>query len=178
MMEVKIAQNRNTALEEMIGRVLMDHNYTLACAESCTGGLLTSRLTDVPGSSEYIKSSLVSYTNEIKIKLLNVNPETIEKFEVVSCEVALEMAGGIRKLMGSDIGVGITGVAGPTGSTEKTPVGCVCIAVADSKGNASEVHHIIGNRREVKWQATEAALMLIRKFLLDNSTKGREDFDD
>ena len=178
MMEVKMAQNRNTALEEMIGRVLMDHNYTIACAESCTGGLLTSRFTDVPGSSDYIKGSIVSYTNEIKINILKVKAETIEKFEVVSTEVALEMAEGVRKLMNSDIGVGITGVAGPTGSTEKSPVGCICIAVAGPNGNSSEVHHIIGNRREIKWQATEAALMLIRKFLLDKSMKGSEDFDD
>ena len=177
-MEVKMAQNRNTALEEMIGRVLMDHNYTIACAESCTGGLLTSRFTDVPGSSDYIKGSIVSYTNEIKINILKVKAETIEKFEVVSTEVALEMAEGVRKLMNSDIGVGITGVAGPTGSTEKSPVGCICIAVAGPNGNSSEVHHIIGNRREIKWQATEAALMLIRKFLLDKSMKGSEDFDD
>ena len=178
MMEVKMAQNRNTALEEMIGRVLMDHNYTIACAESCTGGLLTSRFTDVSGSSDYIKGSIVSYTNEIKINILKVKAETIEKFEVVSTEVALEMAEGVRKLMNSDIGVGITGVAGPTGSTEKSPVGCICIAVAGPNGNSSEVHHIIGNRREIKWQATEAALMLIRKFLLDKSMKGSEDFDD
>ena len=178
MMIMYMAQTRNTTMESMIGRILIDHNYTIACAESCTGGLLSSRLTDVSGSSEYLKSSLVSYTNEIKIKLLNVKPETIEKFDVVSCEVALEMAEGVRKLMDSDIGVGITGVAGPTGSTEKTPVGCVCIAISGPNGNSSEVHHIIGNRREIKWQATEAALMLIRKFLLDGSIESRDDFDD
>ena len=166
-----MAQNRSTTLESMIGRVLHQHNYTIACAESCTGGLLTSRLTDVAGSSAYVKSSIVSYTNEVKINLLKVKPETIEKFEVTSKEVALEMAEGVKNLMGSDIGVGVTGVAGPTGSTEKSPVGYVYIAVSGPCGNIVEEHHIIGNRLEVKWQATEAALMMIRKYLLEEMDK-------
>ena len=112
------------------------------------------------------------------MNLLKVKAETIKNFEVVSIEVALEMAKGVRNLLETDIGVGITGVAGPTGSTEKAPIGLVCIAVVGSNGMVSEEHHIIGNRREIKWQATEAALMLIRKFLLDESMKGSEDFDD
>ena len=162
-----MAQARNTTLESMIGRILNEHNYTIACAESCTGGLLTSRLTDVAGSSAYLKSSIVSYTNDIKINLLKVKPETIEEFEVTSKEVAMEMAKGVKNLMGSDIGVGITGVAGPGGSTEKSPVGFVYIAVTGELGDAAEEHHLIGNRLEIKWQATEAALMLIRKYLLE-----------
>ena len=162
-----MAQTRNITLESMIGRVLSEHNYTIACAESCTGGLLTSRLTDVAGSSAYVKSSIVSYSNEIKINLLKVKPETIEEFEVSSKEVAMEMAKGVKKLMGSDIGVGITGIAGPSGSTEKSPVGYVYIAVTGELGDVAEEHHLIGNRLEIKWQATEAALMLIRKYLLE-----------
>ncbi len=173
-----VTRNRKTSLEMMIGRVLKEKNYTIACAESCTGGLLTSRLTDVPGSSEYLKGAIVSYTNEIKINLLKVKAETIEESEIVSREVALEMAKGIRNLLNTDIGVGITGVAGPTGSTEKSPVGCVHIAVSGSQGEATEVHHLIGNRIEIKWQASEAALMLIRKYLLSNFSEGRDDFDD
>ena len=169
---MNMAQTRSTALEAMIGRTLIDHNCTIACAESCTGGLLTSRLTDVPDSSAYVKGSVVSYSNEIKINLLKVKSETIDQFEVASSEVALEMAEGVRKLIGSDIGVGITGVAGPTGSTEKSPVGCVYIAISGSKGNIAEVHHLIGNRLEIKWQATEAALMLIRKYLLEVKMEG------
>ena len=163
-----MAQTRNTALEARIGRILKEHNYTIACAESCTGGLLTSRLTDVPGSSAYVKSSIVSYTNEVKMNLLNVKAETIEKFEVTSKEVALEMAEGVRNLMGSDIGVGTTGIAGPTGSTEKSPVGFIYIALVGPHGTVVEEHHLIGSRLEVKWQATEAALMMVRKYLLDN----------
>ena len=161
------ARVRSTALEAMIGRTLKEHNYTIACAESCTGGLLTSRLTDISGSSAYVKSSIVSYTNEIKINLLKVKPETIEKFEVTSKEVAVEMAEGVRNLMGSDLGVGTTGIAGPTGSTEKSPVGFVYIALAGPHGSVVEEHHLIGDRWEVKWQTTEAALMMIRKYLLD-----------
>ena len=91
---MNMAQTRSTALEAMIGRILIDHNFTIACAESCTGGLLTSRLTDVPDSSAYVKGSVVSYSNEIKINLLKVKAETIAQFEVVSSEVALEMAEG------------------------------------------------------------------------------------
>ena len=161
------AQTKGKAMEAMIGRTLKEHNYTIACAESCTGGLLTSRLTDVSGSSEYVKGSVVSYTNEVKINLLKVNPETIDNFEVVSQEVALEMAEGVQHLIGSDLGIGITGVAGPTGSTEKAPVGFVCIAVTGPLGNLVEEHHLMGNRLEIKWQATEAALMMIRKYLLE-----------
>ena len=165
------ARIRSTTLETMIGRILKEHNYTIACAESCTGGLLTSRLTDVPGSSAYVKSSIVSYTNEIKINLLKVKPETIEEFEVTSKEVALEMAEGVRKLMGSDLGVGTTGIAGPTGSTEKSPVGFVYMALVGPYGNVVEEHHLISGRWEVKWQTTEAALMMIRKYLLDKCTE-------
>ena len=161
--------HRSITLEANIGRILKEHNYTIACAESCTGGLLTSRLTDVPGSSAYIKSSIVAYANEIKINLLKVKPETIEEFEVTSKEVALEMAGGVRKLMGSDLGVGTTGIAGPTGSTEKSPIGFVYIAVSGIHGDLVEEHHLIGNRTEVKWQATEAALMMIRKYLTESN---------
>ena len=167
-----MAQTNVKALEKIIGRALNKHNYTIACAESCTGGLLTSRLTDVPGSSDYVKGSVVSYTNEVKINILNVNAETIEKFDVVSKEVAIEMAEGVRRLINSDLGIGITGIAGPTGSTEKTPIGFVHIAISGPSGIFSEEHHLIGNRSEIKWQATEAALMMIRKYLTD------ERFDD
>ena len=161
--------HRSITLEANIGRILKEHNYTIACAESCTGGLLTSRLTDVPGSSAYIKSSIVAYANEIKINLLKVKPETIEEFEVTSKEVALEMARGVRDLLGSDLGVGTTGIAGPTGSTEKSPIGFVYIAISGIHGDLVEEHHLIGNRTEVKWQATEAALMMIRKYLTESN---------
>ncbi len=161
-----MAQSRNMTVETMIGRILIEKNYTIACAESCTGGLLTSRLTDIAGSSAYVKSSVVSYSNETKINLLKVKAETIDKFEVSSKEVALEMAQGVKNLIGSDIGVGITGLAGPTGSTEKSPVGFVYMAISGPLGDISEEHHLLGNRLEIKWQATEAALMMIRKYLI------------
>ena len=162
---IMMAQTEIKAIEKMIGRSLKEHSYTIACAESCTGGLLTSRLTDVPGSSAYVKGAVVSYNNEVKIKILNVKAETIEKFEEVSNEVALEMAEGVKNLIGSDLGVGITGLAGPTGSTEKSPVGTVCIAIAGPRGNLVETHNLLGNRLEIKWQATEAAIMMIREYL-------------
>ena len=160
---------KHKAFESMVGRYLKKHQFTVACAESCTGGLLTSRLTDVPGSSAYVKGSVVSYTIEVKIKLLKVKAETIEEFGVVSKEVALEMAQGVRNLIGSDIGIGITGVAGPTGSTEKAPVGFVHIALDGPLGELCEEHHLMGNRTEIKWQAAEAAIMMICKYLEDSN---------
>ena len=163
------APMRNITLEKSVGRALKEHNYTIACAESCTGGLLTSRLTDVSGSSSYVKGSVVSYSNEVKINLLKVKAETIKSYDVVSREVAIEMAEGVRRLIKSDIGVGLTGYADSNGSTEKSPTGCVHIAVTGMAGLLAEEHHLIGNRLEIKWQATEAALMMIRKYITNES---------
>ena len=167
-------KSRNISMETMIGRILNEKNFTISCAESCTGGLLTSRLTDVPGSSDYLKGSIVSYTNAVKINLLKVKSETIDEAEVVSREVAIEMSIGVKNLLQTDIGIGITGIAGPMGSTEKSPVGSVHIAISGPYGEMSEEHHLIGNRLEIKWQASEAALMLIRKYLLDESERNVE----
>ena len=163
------APTKNITLEKAVGRALKEHNYTIACAESCTGGLLTSRLTDVAGSSNYVKGSVVSYANEVKINLLKVKSETIDNYDVVSREVAIEMAEGVRKLIETDLGVGITGYADSNGSTEKSPTGCVHIAVVGAAGAFAEEHHLIGNRFEIKWQATEAALMMIRKYITNES---------
>ena len=160
-----VAQTKGKTLENMIGRTLKEHNYTIACAESCTGGLLTNRLTDVSGSSAYVKGSVVSYTNEVKKNLLKV--KSIETCGVVSKEVAMEMAEGVRNLIGSDLGIGITGITGPTGSTENTPIGLIYIAISGPAGYFSEEHHLMGSRIEIKWQATEAALMMIRKYLMN-----------
>jgi PncC family amidohydrolase len=116
-------------MNKKIGKFLIENNLTIATAESCTGGLLSSLLTDVAGSSSYIKLNLVTYSNESKIKFLKVNPKTIDDFGVVSREVALEMAIGIKKLAQCDIGIGITGIAGPAGATKDKPIGLVFIGI-------------------------------------------------
>ncbi|MBR3458541.1 MAG: nicotinamide-nucleotide amidohydrolase family protein, partial [Selenomonadaceae bacterium] len=100
-------------LEEIVGRGLLQKGWSIACAESCTGGLLTSRLTDVAGSSAYVKGSVVAYSNEIKARLLGVSEETLRIYGAVSEHTAAEMSEGIRRTIGVDVGVGITGIAGP-----------------------------------------------------------------
>ncbi len=112
-------------LEETVGKLLMEKQLTIACAESCTGGLLTSCLTDVEGSSAYVMGSVISYTNEVKESLVGVKHETLVTHGAVSEETAREMAEGIRHVIGSALGVGITGIAGPGGGTETKPVGIV-----------------------------------------------------
>lgn len=120
-------------LEEVVVKKLREKNMTVAISESCTGGLIAKRLTDIPGSSEVFGCGVVSYSPEIKNKLLGVKKETIEKYTVVSREVAFEMANGVRKLSGADIGTGVTGIAGPGGGTEEQPVGLVYVSVSDGK---------------------------------------------
>ena len=120
----------NKLLEEQVGQQLLAQGLTIACAESCTGGLLTSRLTDIAGSSAYVMGSVVSYTNRIKETLVGVQHETLLAHGAVSEETAREMAEGIRRAIETDIGVGITGIAGPGGGSEKKPVGQVVFARA------------------------------------------------
>jgi len=153
-------------LEVIVGRMLRERGRTIACAESCTGGLLTSRLTDVAGSSAYVMGSVVSYTNEVKASLVGVREETLRAFGAVSEETAREMAEGVRRAIPADIGVGVTGIAGPGGATAKKPVGLVCIAVAAENATCVERHVFSGVRTEVKRQSAEAALRMVRDMLL------------
>ena len=113
----------------MVGELLRARGWWVAFAESCTGGLATSRMTDVPGSSDYVERSVVAYSNRAKIELLDVPEALIAEHGAVSEPVALAMAAGIRKRAGVNVGVGITGIAGPGGGSEQKPVGTVCIAV-------------------------------------------------
>lgn len=118
-----------SSLEEVVVRTLKEKGLTIACAESCTGGLVCKRLTDIPGSSACVLGGFVTYTNQMKIKQLGVKPETLEKYGAVSQQTALEMARGAQAESGADIGVGITGIAGPDGGSEEKPVGTVWVAV-------------------------------------------------
>ena len=156
-----MAEERES-LEALVGRLLRECGRTIACAESCTGGLLTSRLTDVAGSSAYVMGAVVSYTNEVKASLVGVHEATLKAFGAVSEETAREMAEGVRRVIPADIGVGITGIAGPGGATAEKPVGLVYMTHA--------VRHVFsGSRAEVKRQSTEAALAMVRDLILDDS---------
>lgn len=152
-------------MEKEIGKILLEKSFTIACAESCTGGLLTSRLTDVAGSSAYVKGAVVSYTNEIKNKILHVKEETLKNFTAVSEETAKEMAANVRQIFNTNIGVSITGIAGPTGGTAEKPVGTVYIGVSGSNGDKIQRFQFSGTRTEIKEKAAEAALNMVKNYL-------------
>ena len=156
------------SLPAVLGKKLLQKNKTIAFAESCTGGLASSLITDIPGSSEYLLGSAVTYTNEIKNKLLNVQLETLQEFGAVSRETACEMAAGVRKLFGSDYGISITGNAGPGGSENK-PVGLVYIAVATDEVVYCQEHYFHHSRVENKLRiALTAISMLLDKINQEN----------
>ena len=148
------------AIAAEIGRLLEENSLTISCAESCTGGLLTSTLTDVPGSSAYLTGSVVSYANEVKARILGVPEESLASCGAVSEPVARAMAEGVRALMRTDIGVGITGIAGPGGGTVGKPVGLVYIAVSSPSGTVVSENRFLGTRLENKRASVEKALWM------------------
>lgn len=149
-------------LEDAVGRLLIERGLTLATAESCTGGLLGNRITNVAGSSEYYLGGIVSYSDAAKMNLLGVSQETLKEFGAVSEETAQEMALGARRVLQSDVGVSITGIAGPTGGTEDKPVGLVYIAV-DVAGDVAVRKFVFSeDRRYNKELSAQAALNLVR----------------
>ena len=152
-------------LEEVIAAPLIEKKLTIAVAESCTGGLITSRLTDVSGSSNYLERGLVTYSNTAKINMLGVPAEIIEKNGAVSEETARLMAEGVRKLAGTDLGLSSTGIAGPTGGSPEKPVGTVYLAVADSKQTICRHYAFRWDRKRNKEVFSEAALFLLKNFL-------------
>ena len=152
-------------LEEVVGDALAARGLWLAAAESCTGGLVTSRLTDVPGSSRYIGASIVAYANDAKTSLLGVPESVLAAHGAVSEPVACAMAEGIRSRAGADLGVGVTGIAGPGGGTPDKPVGTVAIALASAGGTTSRTFKFFGDRELVKFQASQAALDMVRRHL-------------
>lgn len=155
----------NEDLVAVVAKTLKDKNLTIACAESCTGGLLASRLTSISGSSSYIKGSIVTYSNEAKMKFLGVDENTLKEKGAVSKEVAIQMAEGVKKVVGSDIGIGITGIAGPTGGTDKKPVGLVYIAIAGKCGTIFKENIFSGDRENVRYRSTQQALEMVRQYL-------------
>ncbi len=157
---------RGETLEEVVARALTENRSTIAAAESCTGGMLAERLTNVPGSSAYFLGGVVCYSNEMKTSFAGVAPELIESKGAVSSEVALALADGIRKRTGATLGVGVTGIAGPGGGTPEKPVGLVYIGIADERGAREKVFRFVGDRDQIRQRATQAALDMVRRYFL------------
>ena len=137
-------------------------NFTIATAESCTGGLVASRLTDLSGASNYFKGGVVAYTNEIKKLILRVKSETLEKFGAVSSQTALEMATNVREIFSTTIGLSTTGVAGPL-TSENKPVGLVFIAIVGEDFSEVKEFHFTGTRTEIKFQAADEVFNLLMR---------------
>ena len=138
---------------------------TLSICESCTGGMLGSIITQVPGSSKYFPGGIIAYSNEVKQKTVGVKPATLKKYGAVSAEVAREMAQGVRKRFKSDIGIGITGIAGPSGGSKRKPVGMVYIGIAYNKMIFAEKYLFKGNRDYIRKKACKQALVLLNHLL-------------
>jgi nicotinamide-nucleotide amidase len=164
----RIFSRNGQPLHEVVARELTLNNTTIATAESCTGGLLAQRLTSIAGSSSYFLGGVVCYSNERKTAWADVPPELIAAKGAVSPEVAAALADGIRRRVGSMIGIGVTGIAGPGGGSEEKPVGTVHIALAHAGGIAERGVTLPGDRDSIRWQASQVALDMIRMHFLYN----------
>jgi nicotinamide-nucleotide amidase len=164
----RIFSEDGRSLEEVVAQELTLNNATIAAAESCTGGLLAQRLTSISGSSSYFLGGVVCYSNELKTAWADVPPEMILTKGAVSAEVAVALAEGIRRKVGSTIGVGITGVAGPGGGSEEKPVGTVHVAISHAGGVRERGLRFPGERENIRWQASQAALDMVRVHFLYN----------
>jgi nicotinamide-nucleotide amidase len=153
-------------LESVVGDLLRERHWTVSAGESCTGGLLLSRLTDVPGSSDYVERGVVSYSDRAKVEWLGVPELLLREHGAVSEPVATAMAAGVRQRSGTDVGIGITGIAGPSGGTESKPVGTVAVAVVTVGATRVRTFHFIGGRNQIKYQSTQAALNMLRLMLI------------
>jgi len=153
-------------LEQEVGNLLRQKGLTLGIVESATGGLISHLITNVPGSSDYYKGSVTAYSNEVKIKVVGVKEDTINKYGAVSHQVAEEMAQGGRKILAADICLADTGIAGPSGATPGKPVGLFYIGLSHQAGTHSQKHYFQGNREQNKRQATEAALGWLKEYLI------------
>ena len=155
---------RGEAMEDVVARILTENRASIAVAESCTGGMIAERLTNVPGSSAYFVGGVVCYSNSLKTSLAGVPAETIESKGAVSAEVALALAEGIRKRTGAQLGLGVTGIAGPGGGSPEKPVGLVHIGIVGERGSGEKEFRFVGDRDRVRQFATQAALNMVRKY--------------
>jgi nicotinamide-nucleotide amidase len=154
------------SLEDVLGQMLVERNLRVALAESCTGGLIASRLTDVAGSSRYVERGVVVYSNEAKQDLLGVDAAVIAEHGAVSEAVALAMVAGIRRLAGTEVGIGVTGIAGPGGGSDEKPVGTVVVAASVASATQVRTLRLTGERDQIKFQASQAALDMVRRMML------------
>jgi len=153
-------------LEEVVGALLKQRRLKLAVAESCTGGLIGTRITNIAGSSDYFERAAVVYSNRAKNEMLGVPLDLIERHGAVSSEVAEAMAQGILQAARTDLGLSITGIAGPSGGTEKKPVGLVYLALASTQGIKTAEYRFMGNREQVRLRASQMALDMVRRYLI------------
>ena len=152
-------------IERRVGEKLLQHRYTLSLGESCTGGLIGHRLTDVPGSSEYFLGGIIAYSYEAKERLLGVRHDTLYQHGAVSEETAQEMARGARHALGADIGLAVTGIAGPGGGLPGKPVGLTWIALSSRDLESARQFIWRGDREANKLQSSEAALAMLEEYL-------------
>lgn len=157
-------------LEDLVGKLLLAKGLTIGVAESCTGGLIAARLTDIPGSSAYFKGGIVSYSNEMKNRILGVSMEIMNSYGAVSKETAEAMAVGVRAAAGADLGLAVTGIAGPAGGTAAKPRGLVYIALAADPITICRKHHFPGMRMAVRQGTVNAALNMVRQYLLGENS--------
>jgi PncC family amidohydrolase len=162
-------------LVKEIGALAKELSQTIAVAESATGGMISSLLTDISGSSDYFRGGVVAYHNDVKVCVLGVDEETLSSYGAVSSETAAEMAVGVRSVVGADIGVSDTGIAGPTGSTPGKPVGLFYVGLAVMDGARTEQHQFDGNRPQNRSSAAQAVLTMLRDYLLEIKASIREE---
>jgi nicotinamide-nucleotide amidase len=154
------------SLEEVVGALLKQRRVRLAAAESCTGGLIGARITNIAGSSEYFERGVVAYSNAAKTEMLGVPAELIERHGAVSSEVAAAMAQGIRQAAKTELGLSVTGIAGPSGASEQKPVGLVYTSLATSQGVKTAEHRFLGDREQIRIKASQMALDMVRRYLI------------
>jgi len=158
----------NKNLEEVVGELLIKNNISISFAESCTGGLLSSKITDIPGISSVFAGSMVTYSNDVKARNLGVSEETLKTHGAVSSSTAKEMAVNIRRIMNTRLGLSITGIAGPGGATESKPVGLVYVALADENDVVCRKLNLLGDRNKIRNNTVLNALDMIRRYILQN----------
>lgn len=163
----RILATDEETLEQIVGQMLRKNNATLAVAESCTGGLIAHRLTQIPGSSDYFERGIVAYSNQAKIEILKVPANIINKNGAVSAPVAEKMALGVREISNTTLGLAVTGIAGPTGGSEEKPVGTVFIALAAPEGVVSKKYNLAGDREQIKILSAQIALDWVRRYFLN-----------
>lgn len=168
---VAVYADGEVTLEEVLGKILIDNNITIATAESCTGGLLASRLINYPGISSVFKEGMITYSNESKMKRIKVKKDTLQKYGAVSSQTAAEMAEGIAKVTGSDIGISTTGIAGPDGGTKEKPVGLVYVGIYIKGAVKTKELHLVGDRQRIREHTVIRVLEWLRRELIKKEIK-------